>query len=209
MATKPRTESRRRAPRLEFYACHSFARWSPTQGVPTCDSWIYKIPPRFRKAKGRRQTRRFAAPIMAPSRTPLLRGRRGRSAVVLDDLVDGRADVCTCAMGAVHEDHVERSAGRHSGVAAISIPNAQLLPGVVPRERDRRILASLVVVRIAFVFVERERSVGALVDADLKRIDALGGVLRWLRGPRGRGRRARLRRHRPWCARAWTAAHRP
>lgn len=107
----------------------------------------------------------------------LLRTYDHRRTIVLHDLICGRSHVYASTMAGSDPNDVERATGGHSGVASTPVADAQLPGSVVPRKRDGRILAGLVVVRVAFVFVERERPVGALVYPDLKWVDTFGSVL--------------------------------
>src|SRR5206468_3119416 len=107
----------------------------------------------------------------------LLGGDHRLRAVVLHHVVRGGGDVRSSAVGRVHPDDVEGAGGRHAGEAPAARADGQLPGGFVPGEGDGGVLARLVVVRVALVLVEREGGVSPLVDADLQRVDALGGVL--------------------------------
>src|SRR5579863_1788373 len=95
---------------------------------------------------------------MSASGMPLLRADDGLSAVVLDHLIRRGGDGHARSVIGPHPDDVEGPAAEHAGVAAGPRADRQLLSAVVPGELDLGMLAALVVVRVAFVFVERERS---------------------------------------------------
>src|SRR4051812_34375456 len=107
----------------------------------------------------------------------LLRAHGGRRAVVADHLVGRGGDADARAVIGADPHDVERPGGGHPGVAAGARPDGQLPGGLVPGERDLSVGPLLVVVVVALVFVERERGILALVDANLERVAALGGVL--------------------------------
>src|SRR6478752_3235048 len=94
----------------------------------------------------------------------LLGGDHGLSAVVLDDLVGGRADLRAGTMIVSDEHDVERPARDHAGEGASARANGQRLRCIIPSECDLRELALLVVVGFTSIFVQSKASIFAAID---------------------------------------------
>src|SRR5690348_5270960 len=77
-----------------------------------------------------------------------------------------------------NKNNMECAALKHAGEASLSLADGQCLRDVVPDKRDGRVCTFFVVVVIVFVFVERELSVCAAIDAEFEWIGRfLGSVL--------------------------------
>ena len=115
--------------------------------------------PRFRFRSGPRR----ASPGRSGSRPASCflrpRGRDGLRTVIANDLVGRAGDADAAAVICADAHDVERSRRRHSGVAARARADRQLLAALFQVKGICGVLARLVVVRVAFVFVERERGV--------------------------------------------------
>src|ERR1700729_2630675 len=95
--------------------------------------------------------------------------------VVADLRIRGAAYVPACAMSAGDQDDAKFAASGHSGIRAFASTNGERRGVIVPAERDYGMLALLVLVAVARVFIEVETAIGAAIDAEL---DGPGWILR-------------------------------
>src|SRR5215470_15092221 len=93
-----------------------------------------------------------------------------------------------------HEYNLKTAFGRHSRELSFSLTDRQRMLCVIPVKRDRGIRSLFVIVAIAFIFVEREISVGTAKDAQLDSIFSLFRGPFFLRPHRNNGTRAHEQR---------------
>src|ERR1022692_2541054 len=90
-------------------------------------------------------------------------------------LVCSIGEIDSASVVLAHEDYIKSPFPQHSGKRALALADLQCLCLLIPSNWYSRVVTLLIVVAVILVFVEREPSIGATINAQL---DWIGRLLR-------------------------------